>query len=144
MTIMWGDPVNILNRTHLRIAFACPPSGVDAPKDRPGRVGVYIHPAIMTIPYDMTPNTLKDVETLRRKLGFRAWHRGTREADLLIGSFADRHLAEFDAQALVQFERLLTENDPDIYEWMTGQKPVPQEHRNAVTDLLCRFSMTAS
>jgi antitoxin CptB len=98
----------------------------------------------MTIPRDITPNTPEEVEILRRKLGFRAWHRGTREADLLIGSFADRHLAVFDAQALVQFERLLIENDPDIYEWMTGQKPVPPEHRNAVTDLLCQFRMAAS
>ena len=47
----------------------------------------------MTIPIDT------DLEALRRKLGFRAWHRGTREADLLIGSFADRHLPSSVASA---------------------------------------------
>ncbi len=136
---MWGDPVNILNRTHLRLDFSCPPSGVDAPKDRPGRVGVYIDAAIMTIPDNIAPNNQEELEVLRRKLGFRAWHRGTREADLLIGSFADRYLATFDEQNLRQFESLLSENDPDIYDWMTGQKPEPPEHRNVVFDLLVQF-----
>jgi len=92
----------------------------------------------------MTVETAPDpahqpLEALRRKLGFRAWHRGTREADLLIGSFADRHLPEFGAEELRQFERLLTENDPDIYDWMTGRRPVPAEHENRVTHLLRQF-----
>ncbi len=85
---------------------------------------------------DKSPEAL---EALRRKLGFRAWHRGTREADLLIGSFADRHLPEFDAVALGQFAALLTENDPDIYDWMTGRSPVPPEHDNPVTAALRQF-----
>jgi antitoxin CptB len=50
------------------------------------------------------------LETLRRKLRFRAWHRGTCEADLLLGSFADRHLAEFSDEELYQFECLLDES----------------------------------
>ncbi len=82
-----------------------------------------------------------DLDSLRRKLGFRAWHRGTREADLLIGSFADRHLPGFDAVALQQFESLLAENDPDLYDWMLGLSPVPPEHRNPVSQLLCAFRL---
>ena len=88
---------------------------------------------------DLARDPAHPLEALRRKLGFRAWHRGTREADLLIGSFADRHLPEFGPDELRQFERLLTENDPDIYDWMTGRKPVPREHANRVTDLLRQF-----
>ncbi len=87
-------------------------------------------------------NTVTDpqsLEALRRKLGFRAWHRGTREADLLIGTFADRTLCAFDGEMLGQFERLLAENDPDIYDWMTGRQPVPREHDNQVTRLLKQF-----
>ncbi len=78
---------------------------------------------------------------LRRKLGFRAWHRGTREADLLIGSFADAHLPGFGPPELEQFQRLMKENDPDIYDWMTGRQPVPPEHDNRVTQLLCAFRL---
>jgi len=88
-------------------------------------------------------NAADDLGALRRKLGFRAWHRGTREADLLIGSFADRHLDGFDAEELRQFERLLTENDPDIYDWMIGRQPVPAEHDNRVTALLRQFRLVA-
>jgi antitoxin CptB len=81
------------------------------------------------------------VDALRRKLGFRAWHRGTREADLLIGNFADRHLAGFGPVELDQFDRLLTESDPDIYDWMTGRKPLPPEHENGVGALLKKFRL---
>jgi antitoxin CptB len=124
---------------HQRIDFSCLLPNAHTPKDRPSGGGVYIHSATMTIPHDISQNAPEDVETLRRKLGFRAWHRGTREADLLIGSFADRYLATFDEQNLRQFESLLAENDPDIYDWMTGQKPEPPEHRNVVFDLLVQF-----
>ncbi len=84
-------------------------------------------------------NSDSDLDALRRKLGFRAWHRGTREADLLVGSFADRHLPGFDRTQLGQFEDLLGENDPDIYDWMIGRLPVPPEHDNTVTRLLRQF-----
>jgi antitoxin CptB len=92
---------------------------------------------------DLASDPAQPLEALRRKLGFRAWHRGTREADLLIGSFADRHLPDFGPDELRQFERLLTENDPDIYDWMTGRKPVPREHANRVTDLLRQFQFAS-
>ena len=90
-------------------------------------------------PISDAPADAGTLDTLRRKLGFRAWHRGTREADLLIGSFADRHLPGFGAEDLAQFERLLAENDPDIYDWMTGRQPIPPEHDNSVTVLLRHF-----
>jgi antitoxin CptB len=90
----------------------------------------------------MSTATQSSTEALRRKLAFRAWHRGTREADLLIGGFADRHLSAFDENALRQFERLLGENDPDIYDWMTGRLPVPPGHDNSVTMLLRQFRLT--
>jgi antitoxin CptB len=84
----------------------------------------------------------EDDAILRRKLGFRAWHRGTREADLLIGGFADRYLPNFGRDDLLRFERLLGEADPDLYDWMTGRCPVPPEHRNEVTALFAEFRLT--
>jgi antitoxin CptB len=59
----------------------------------------------------------KALEVFRRKLGFRAWRRGTSEADLLIGTFADQYLAEFAGEELRQFERLLEETTRTL---MTG------------------------
>jgi len=85
------------------------------------------------------PDDCEALDTLRRKLRFRAWHRGTCEADLLIGSFADRHLAEFSDGELHEFECLLDESDPQIDDWMSGRQPVPRERDNAVIALLIHF-----
>ena len=56
----------------------------------------------------------------RKKLKFRAWHRGTREMDLILGSFADAYVFGFDEQSLDAFERLLECPDPDLYDWKCG------------------------
>ena len=56
---------------------------------------------------------------------FRAWHRGTRETDLILGRFADAHVAAFSDAELADFERLLDVPDPDIFAWVTGTEPVP-------------------
>ena len=90
------------------------------------------------------PNDREALEGLRRKLGFRAWHRGTSEADLLIGTFADQSLAWFAAEELRQFERLLEEDDPDIDDWITGRQLLPKEHDNRVMILLRRFYVAIS
>lgn len=74
-----------------------------------------------------TPPEGEPIDVRRRRLRFRAWHRGTREADLLIGSFADQHLTTFDAIQLDQFEAILAHSDPDIYTWMSGGEAVPSD-----------------
>ncbi|MCI0430563.1 MAG: succinate dehydrogenase assembly factor 2 [Rhodospirillales bacterium] len=76
------------------------------------------------------------IEIRRKRLRFRAWHRGTRETDLLFGSFADRHLAVLEEVQLDRFERLLENSDPELYAWVTGQEPVPPEHDHDVMALL--------
>jgi antitoxin CptB len=90
------------------------------------------------------PNDREAIEGLRRKLGFRAWHRGTSEADLLIGTFADQSLTWFAAEELRQFERLLEEDDPVIDDWITGRQLVPKEHDNRVMRLLRRLYVAIS
>ncbi|MGX7952407.1 succinate dehydrogenase assembly factor 2 [Tsuneonella sp. HG249] len=56
---------------------------------------------------------------------FRAWHRGTREADFMIGGFFDRYHATWDERALAWFEDLLEEDDVDVMAWALGTLPVP-------------------
>lgn len=60
-----------------------------------------------------------------RKLRFRSWRRGFREADLILGGFADAHLHELDAGELDRFEALLAESDHDLYDWVVGRQPTP-------------------
>lgn len=61
----------------------------------------------------------------RKKLKFRAWRRGFREIDLILGGFADRNLAALDESGLDAFESLLEANDQDVYEWITETAPPP-------------------
>ena len=64
-----------------------------------------------------------NIETLRRRLNFRSWHRGTKELDLLFGPFANARLADYDEAALAQYEDLLMAPDPDVYGWIVGLEP---------------------
>lgn len=56
---------------------------------------------------------------------FRAWHRGTREADYMIGGFFDRYHTNWEETELAWFERLLDEDDVDVMAWALGTQPVP-------------------
>ena len=63
-----------------------------------------------------------------RKLRIRSWRRGTKEMDLILGPFADDHLAALDAEALDAYEALLSENDQDLYRWAAGTEATPERH----------------
>jgi antitoxin CptB len=85
------------------------------------------------------PQTQPQVETIenwRKRLTFRAWHRGTREMDLLIGSFAEKYINGFDKEDLAIFEEILINNDPDVYDWIIGRQLPPPELKSRVLDLL--------
>lgn len=87
-------------------------------------------------------NRSESLETRRKRLIFRSWHRGTREADLLLGSFADRHVPVFDPDQLDRYEGLLEMSDPDLYNWMTGREPAPADLDHDVMALLKRHKYT--
>src|SRR5262245_16932599 len=61
------------------------------------------------------PGMTDPLAVQRRRLHFRSWHRGTREADLILGRFADAHLDGFSAEQLDRYGGLLENSDPDIY-----------------------------
>ena len=67
------------------------------------------------------------LEYRRKRLRFRAWHRGTKEADLLLGPFADANLDSLDEEGLTSFEMLLAHSDPEIMDWMTGAAEAPED-----------------
>lgn len=75
---------------------------------------------------------IEDIDTVRKRLIYRSWHRGTREMDLLMGTFADKNVPSFTAEEVKIYESLLGENDPDLYDWITGQKAPPA---NIVSDV---------
>lgn len=78
----------------------------------------------------------------RKRLLFRSWHRGTREADLILGSFAEAYLAAFDDPQLDRFEALLEVSDAELFDWINGRAAPPPEHDTDVTHLLLAFRYT--
>ena len=70
---------------------------------------------------------------------FRAWHRGTREADYIIGGFFDRYSSKWDEAQLLWFERLLDCDDVDIMAWAMGTATVPSEFAGEQMDLMQRL-----
>ena len=74
-----------------------------------------------------------------RSLKFRAWHRGTREADYMIGCFFDRHHATWSADEIDLFERLVEEEDVEIMAWALGTAPVPAAYAGPMMDAMIRL-----
>ena len=78
---------------------------------------------------------MPDVARLAR-LRFRAWHRGTREADYIMGCFFDRHHRGWSEPELAWFEALLAEEDPDVMGWAMGTQAVPERFAGPLMDAL--------
>ncbi len=76
----------------------------------------------------------------RKRLLFRSWHRGTRESDLILGRFAEAHLAGFDAGQLDRYEALLECSDADLFDWVSGRDAPPAAHDHDVMRLLLAFT----
>ncbi len=66
-----------------------------------------------------------DRETRLKRLHFRSWHRGTKEADLMVGGFYDRHAGRWSDDDISWYERLMDEDDVDIMAWAIGSKAPP-------------------
>jgi antitoxin CptB len=71
-----------------------------------------------------------------KRLKIRAWRRGIKEMDLLIGGYADAHLAIMSGDELDAFETLMNEQDQDLLAWSTGQEPTPEHFASTLQRLL--------
>ena len=109
-----------------------------APRGAPARSA-----AIVLLPTElsMTGTTVSsaDLDPRRRRLLFRAWHRGTREMDLLMGSFADASLKEMSEDDLVVFEALCEVPDRDLFAWLTGKEDVASNYDTEIYRRLQAF-----
>lgn len=76
----------------------------------------------------MTSETL-DLETRRRRLKFRAWHRGIKELDLIFGNYVDDNLDSLSKEDCMWFERLFEENDQEVLTWITGREATPEKYQ---------------
>jgi antitoxin CptB len=79
-----------------------------------------------------------DPEARLRRTRYRAWHRGTREADFLVGGFFDTCHSGWTEADLAWFEQLLEEQDVDIMAWAIGTAPVPDRFAGSMMERLQR------
>ena len=92
----------------------------------------------------MTERSSEGLDVRRRRLLFRAWRRGVREMDLIVGRFADTAIDKFDDVGLDDFERLIEASNSDLYAWVVGSDAVPAAYDTAVLAQLRAFHATAA
>ena len=97
--------------------------------------GVY-----MSVP--MTEPALPPLETRRRRLIYRATHRGTYENDLLIGGYVRRHVAGMSESEMDSLEAVMDMPDADLADWLTGRRPVPPKSDSPMLRAIRAFAQS--
>lgn len=76
-----------------------------------------------------------------KKLLYQSWYRGCKETDKIIGYFAKRYIHELSDHELSELEEILSENDNDIYDWLSNKSPMPDRfQKNSVMLRLTKFN----
>ncbi len=73
-------------------------------------------------PKDESTSTL---QLVRRRGIYRAWHRGTKELDFILGHFCDAHVHQFDGPRLELFETVMAYEETELQQWLMGQAELP-------------------
>jgi antitoxin CptB len=73
----------------------------------------------------MTENTLTPEQTRRRRLLFRANHRGSHETDILLGGFVATRIESMSGAEMDALEEIMEMQDADLADWLTGRFPIP-------------------
>ena len=80
------------------------------------------------------------LDNRRRRALFRSQHRGMKETDVLLGRYAEHHLATMSDDLLGRFEVLLEENDNDLFSWIMGREVIPDDADGALIKLIQIFN----
>jgi len=86
-----------------------------------------------------TTRSSDGLDTRRKRILFRCWHRGTREMDLILGRFADAEIATLADDELAQLERLIDVPDPDLYAALTGDASLAPQVGGSVFERIRSF-----
>lgn len=74
-------------------------------------------------------------EARLKRMRMRSWRRGTKEMDMILGPWSDARLADLDAAGLEVYELVLEENDQDLYLWVSGARPCPEEYHDLLGEI---------
>lgn len=78
---------------------------------------------------------METAEARLKRMGMRSWRRGTKEMDLVLGPYADAHLAGMEEAKLALYDRLLGENDQDLLPWVLGQMAAPADYSALIAEI---------
>lgn len=78
---------------------------------------------------------MNDLSLIRKKLLYRSSYRGCKETDFLIGKFAAAKINEMDEKQLDTFDRLLSEDDAEIYDWILGKTEFPENYLKIIEEI---------
>jgi antitoxin CptB len=85
------------------------------------------------------PRMNQSIDITRKRLLWRATHRGIKEMDILVGGYAEAHVGTMDKVALTTFADLLELPDQELLAWATGVEPIPQQHDCAMLRAILAF-----
>ena len=80
-------------------------------------------------------------EIIKRQIIYRSLHRGTKEMDILLGSFVKKYINKFNDKDLENLEKLLLKDDDQIFTWYFNKKSKIYFEKNNVTLLLKNFKL---
>lgn len=80
-----------------------------------------------------------DLNVRRRRAKYRAWHRGMKEMDLILGRYADAHADSMSVEDIREFEHLMDVLDRDLFKWFTGECALPTEEDTPLFQSILRF-----
>lgn len=86
-----------------------------------------------------TKSTAETLEVRRKRICYRAWHRGMLEMDMILGHFADAHVPTWEPAQLDRLEQLMDEPDADLFKWVLGRETPPKEVDTALIAELAQF-----
>lgn len=75
-------------------------------------------------------------EIALKRLKIRSWRRGTKEMDLILGKFADENLSLLSQSELEVYDKMLDENDNDLYNWCSKKMDAPGVYRTLLTKIM--------
>ncbi len=86
---------------------------------------------------------VESLEKKRKRLIFRSWHRGMKEMDQIIGSFANDYVPTYSEAELALFEEVLQNSDPELYDWICRRIEVPANKVNPILDEILKYNYAA-
>ena len=76
-----------------------------------------------------------DIDTVRKRLLIRSWRRGTKELDLILGTFSNNNVSNLEMAELELYEQLLANDDYVIYNWLFGNEEIPKIFKNLIKQI---------